>query len=414
MNLPLFLAKRLYKTNNGKETASRPAVLIAKLGIAIGLAVLLITLSVVVGFKKEVRDKVVGFGVHLRVCNAEAGDNFESLPVAVSDSMMNGLSGIEGVKHLQRYIFKPGMIKTDNDFQGVVLKGVGEEYDASFFKNHLVEGVFPRFTSEKASNEVVISKVLADKLHLKLGEKIFIYFIQGGMKVRRMKVAGIYETHFNEYDDMFILTDLYALRRLNRWDKDCVTGVEMELNRYGDLQTVTDRVGETIMGKKDRLGSLFTVLNIEQLNPQIFAWLGLLDMNFWVIIILMIGVAGFTIISGLLIIIIERTSTIGVLKSMGTDNRTVRKTFLWLAVFLIGRGMLWGNAVGMAFFCVQKYWAPLTLDPGTYYMDRVPVSMEWWMFLLLNAGTLLIAVLMLIGPSYLITRIHPANAMRYE
>ena len=374
MNLPLFIAHRIYRDNDSGKQVSRPAVLIAMIGIAIGLAVMIVTVSVIVGFKKEVRDKIAGFGSHIQITNLNAGSLYESLPISMTTAELDSLRANTDIHHVQRYSLKAGMIKTDEAFQGMLLKGIGPEYDTEFFRRHLLEGEMPQFSDTASSNRVVISRSLADKLKLKLGDKMDTYFIQDDIRARRLTIAGIY-------------------RR---------------------LEDVTWELASALEGKTDRYGQEFCARNIEQLNPGIFAWLGILDVNIWVILVLMIGVAGFTMISGLLIIIIERTSMIGVLKSLGADNRTIRHLFLWFSVFLIGKGMLWGNAIGLAFYFVQRFFGLFKLDPTTYYMDTVPVSFNLWIFLLLNVGTLLASVLMLVGPSYLITRIRPADSMRYE
>ena len=368
----------------------------------------------IIGFKSEVRDKIIGFGSHIQISNSDAARSFETRPIAVTDSMIAALADNPDVKHVQRYSTKPGMIKTSDAFQGMVLKGIGPEYGSSFFRRHLVEGEFPQFSDSASTNRVVISKAMADKMKLKLGDKIDTYYIQDEVRARRLTVTGIYQTNFSEYDNLFLLTDLCLVNRLNKWRPDQVSGVELELYDYDKLEEATYRIADEVSRRPDPYGADYCVLNVEQLNPQIFAWLGILDVNIWVILILMTGVAGFTMVSGLLIIIIERTSMIGVLKSLGANNLTIRKLFLWLAVFLIGKGMLWGNVIGLAFYFIQKWFGLFRLDPETYYMDTVPVSFNIWIFLLLNVGTLLASVIMLLGPSYLITRIHPANSMRYE
>lgn len=393
---------------------SRPAVLIAMAGIAIGLAVMLIAVAVVIGFKSEVRNKVIGFGSHIQISNFDAVRSYETHPVVVNDSMMAALSADPGVKHVQRYSTKPGIIKTGDAFQGMVLKGVGPEFDADFFRSHLVEGEIPVFSDSVSTNQVVVSKAIADKLKLKLGDKIYTYYIQGDVRARRLTVKGIYRTNFSEYDNLFMLTDLYTVNRLNNWKEGQVSGAELQVHDYDRLEETTYRIAVDTDNQKDTLGGTYYVQNIVQMNPQIFAWLDLLDLNVWVILILMIGVAGFTMISGLLIIIIERTQMIGILKALGADNLTIRKVFLWFSVFLIGKGMLWGNAIGIAFCLLQSRFNIFKLNPETYYVDTVPVSVNLWIFLLINIGTLLASVLMLLGPSYLITKINPASSMRYE
>ncbi|MDE5710343.1 ABC transporter permease [uncultured Bacteroides sp.] len=414
MNFARFIALRIYRADEPGEQVSRPAVLIAMIGIAIGLAVMIISVSVIAGFKSEIRDKIVGFGSHIQISNIDATGSYETRPVIVDDSMRIALAGYAGVKHVQRYSTKPGMIKTADAFQGMVLKGVGPEYDRNFFLRHLVEGEFPQFSDSTSSNRVVISKSFADKLKLKVGDKIDTYYIQDDVRARRLEIVGIYQTNFSEYDNLFLLTDLYIVNRLNKWKPNQVSGVELEIRNYDKLEETTYEIAADTDEHPDCHGAKYCVRNVEQLNPQIFAWLNILDVNIWVILVLMVGVAGFTMISGLLIIIIERTSMIGVLKSLGTDNLTIRKVFLWFAVFLIGKGMLIGNGIGLAFYFIQRWFSLFKLDPETYYMATVPVSFNVWLFLLLNAGTLSASILMLIGPSYLITRISPATSIRYE
>ncbi|MDE5702662.1 MAG: ABC transporter permease, partial [Bacteroides sp.] len=391
-----------------------PAVLLARIGFAIGLSVMFVTVSVVVGFKREVRGKVTGFGSDIQLTNADAARSYETRPVVVDDSLLSRLSAYPEVKHVQRFSTKPGMIKTAEDFQGMVLKGVGPEFDPAFFRRHLLEGELPQFSDTASSNRVLISKSLATKLRLKLGDKIDTYYIQDEDRARRLLIAGIYQTNFSEYDHLFLLTDLYLVNRLNGWEQGQASGAELQVEDYSRLEETTFRIAADMDGMVDRYGEDYCVRSVEELNPQIFAWLDILDVNIWVILVLMIGVAGFTMVSGLLIIIIERTSMIGVLKSLGADNTTIRRVFLWFAVFLIGKGMLWGNAIGFAFYFVQKAFGVFKLDPETYYMDTVPVSFNLLLFFLLNAGTLLASVLMLMGPSYLITKIRPANSMKWE
>ena len=414
MSFPLFIARRLYRDTDGGKQVSRPAVLIAMVGIAIGLAVMIITVAVVIGFKREVRNKVTGFGSHIQITNFDAVRSYETHPVVVGDSMMAALVANPGIKHVQRYSTKPGMIKTDDAFQGMVLKGVGPEFDATFFRDNLLEGEIPAFSDSAATGQVVISKALVDKLKLKLGDKIFTYYIQDNVRVRPLTVTGIYQTNFSEYDNLFLLTDLYTVNRLNNWKPDQVSGAELQVKDYDRLPDITYAVAESTDNRADKYGGVYFVQNIEESNPQIFEWLGLLDLNVWVILILMIGVAGFTMISGLLIIIIERTNMIGILKALGANNLTIRKVFLWFSVFLIGKGMIWGNAIGLVFCLIQSQFHLFKLDPESYYVDSVPVSFNVWLFLLINAGTLLASVLMLLGPSYLITKINPASSMRYE
>ena len=415
MNWKLFIAKRIYRSNEGGKEVSKPAIRIAMSGIAIGLAVMIVSVAVVIGFKHEVRDKVVGLGSDLVITNFDAQKSYETIPVEAGDSLLDELRATVGVKHVQRYSTKPGMIMTGEDFLGMVLKGVASEYDFSFLQKHLVAGEIPAFSDTASSNRVLVSQTIANKLKLNLDDKLYTYYIEGkNVRARRLQVAGIYQTNFTAFDDLFLVTDMYTVNRLNNWKKDQVSGIELEISDDGRLEAMKDLLHEKVDMQTDRYGNTYYTQTVEEANPQIFAWLDLLDMNVWVILVLMTGVAGFTMISGLLIIILERTNMIGVLKALGADNLSIRKIFLNFSVLLIGKGMLWGNVIGLAFCFIQTRWEVFKLDPATYYVNHVPVEMNWALYVLLNVCTLLVSVLMLIGPSYLITRIHPAKSIRFE
>ena len=415
MNLARHLALRIYRGEEGEQRqASRLVVVIAMAGIAIGVAVMLISVAVVIGFKQEVRGEIVGFSSHITVMNQRVASAYDSRPVVTDDSLMALFANCPQVKHAQRFSLKAGMIKTQDAFQGMVLKGVGPEYDRRFLRRHLVEGECPQFSDSASTNRVVISRLLADKLRLKVGDKLDTYFLDEQVRARRLQVVGIYCTNFADFDRMMLFTDLCTVNRLNRWHEDQSSGMEVEVRDYEQLDETTFALADQLAEHTDRYGQRYVVVSVEQLNPQMFAWLGILDVNIWVILFLMVGVAGFTMVSGLLIIIIERTAMIGLLKSLGASNLLLRKLFLWLSVFLIGRGMLWGNVVALLLIFAQRWLGLFTLDPETYYMDTVPMALPWGYFLLINLGAFVASVLMLVGPSYLIARIHPATSMRYE
>ena len=414
MSLSFFIAHRLYCEKKEGRQISRPAVLIAKTGIAVGLAVMLVAVCVIVGFKSEVRDKIVGFGGHVQINNLEQMQPYEPLAIGIDDTLINSLAAFPNVKHIQRYSVKPGMIKTEKAFQGMVLKGVGQDYDLSFLRSHLIGGEFPNFTDSITSNQVVVSQAMAEQLELNLGDKLDTYYIENEIRIRRLSIVGIYCTGFTEYDSYFLFTDLHTVNRLNHFQSGQVSGIEVILDNYATLENDTWEIGSFLEKCIDRYGAKYTARNVEQLNPAIFAWLGVLDVDIWVILVLMMGVAGFTMISGLLILIIERAAMIGTLKSLGANNGIIRRVFLWLSVFIIGRGILWGNVIGLGFCLLQYYTGLLTLDAETYYMDTVPIAFNIKYLILLNAGTLLASVLILLGPSYLIARIRPADAMRFE
>lgn len=415
MNWKLFVARSIYRNRESGKEVSKPAVLIATWGVAIGLAVMIVSVAVVIGFKHEVRDKVVGLGSDISVTHMEARNVYDTAPVVAGDSLLDALRATEGVKHVQRYSTKLGMIMTDDNFLGMMLKGVAQEYNWAFLKKHLQEGEIPQFTDTASTNLVLVSRTIADKLHLKTGDRMFTYYIDGKqVRARRMKVAGIYQTNFAQYDNLFLLTDLHTVNRLNGWKPDQVSGIEAEVKDYDRLEEVKEAIADKTDPLTDRHGALYYTQTVEEINPQIFAWLDLLDMNVWMILVLMTGIAGFTMISGLLIIILERTGMIGILKAMGADNASIRKVFLSFSVFLVSKGMVWGNAISLMFIAVQANFHLLKLDPATYYIDRVPVEFNVWWWVLLNFCTLVVSVLMLVGPSYLIAHIHPAKSIKFE
>lgn len=412
--MELFIARRLYKSEQGSRSVSRPAVLIAQIGVALGLAVMLVTIAVSFGFKHEVREKAVGFSSHIHISNYESGQSYEALPVAADSALLGRLAAIPSVEHVQRYAAKPGVFRTDNDFIGYILKGVGEDYDLSFYAQYLKEGVLPQFSDSVASGNILISRVIADKLQLNVGDKVDSYFLQGTMRARRYTVAGIYETGFNEYDRLFVIADLKAVQALNRWEPDQVTGVEVVLSDFSKVEDMNWELGTLLDRTEDKYGNQYLVQSVTDINPGLFAWLDVLDMNVWLILALMIGVAGFTMISGLLILIIERTQFIGILKALGASNASVRKAFLYLAMLIIGKGMLWGNVVGLGLCAVQKFTGLIPLDPANYYLDRVPIEFNWLFILAVNVVMFVLSVLILIVPSHLISRIYPTKAMRFE
>ena len=417
MNFPLFIARRIYSDHIGdQQKVSKPAIRIAVAGVAIGLAVMIISVCVVLGFKHTIRDKVVGFGSHIQVANfytlqSSAIDQ----PIAIGDSMINVLKKTEGVKHVQRFAMKQGILKTDNDFLGVMFKGVGPEFDSTFIHKNMVEGSIPHFSDQQSTNRILISKDMANKLRVKAGDRIFAYFIgDGGVRTRRFTISGIYQTNLAQYDKTTCFCDLYTARKLNAWTDDMVTGAELTVNDFKQLSTTANDIINRVNRTQDQYGNTFSSKTIRELSPQIFSWLDLLDLNVWIILAIMIAVAVVTMISGLLIIILERTTMIGVLKALGARNSTVRHTFLWFAAFIIGKGLLIGDVLALALILLQKFTGFAKLDPQTYYVDVVPVELDWMLIVALNVATMLIALFVLIAPSYLVSHIHPAKSMRYE
>ena len=430
MNHELSIARRLFGVRNESGRVSRPAITIAICGVAVGLAVMIISVCVVLGFKEEIRNKVIGLGGHIEVINYQSMYNAESQPIVIDDVLMLQLSRTPGVAHVQRFCLKAGMLKTDAAFQGIVLRGVGEEYDIDFLAAHLVEGRIPQFSSAKSSESIIVSQMIANRLNLHVGDKVYAYFFSQTVKARRFHVVGIYETHLTEFDKNWVFTDLYTCNRLNGWENDQVSGAELVVAQPNSssglsaifsstvsaeqLNTTAIRVASRVNTKEDHYGNTYTSPTIQELYPSIFSWLSLLDTNVWVIMILMIGISLFTMTSGLLIIILERTNFIAVMKSLGSTNYSLRKVFLYFAAMLIGRGILWGNILGIGLCVLQQQFHLIHLDPATYYVDAVPVLFSWPLIVAINIATVVISVLVLIVPTYLISHIEPARVMRFE
>ena len=415
MNLSFFIAKRIYSDKGDKRKVSRPAIHIATAGVAIGLAVMILTVSVVLGFKHTIRDKVIGFGSHIQVANFLTMQSSDPYPICIDDSIMRVIKGIEGVAHVERFALTQGILKTDEDFLGISFKGIGPEYDLSFIKSNLKSGSLPSCSDSANKGNLLLSSATADKMNLKTGDKVYAYFISDtGVKMRRFTVSGIFQTNMSQFDNSLCFTDLYTARKLNNWDGQLCSGAEVRVADLQLIDAVASRIADKVNRTTDHEGNIFSSQTIYESYPQIFSWLSLLDVNVWIILALMICVAGFTMISGLLIIILERTQMIGVLKALGMKGASVRHTFLWFAVFIIGKGMLIGDLLAAAIIVLQRQTGFISLDPTTYYVSEAPTEVNLPAFLLVNAATLLISVLVLVGPSFLISHIHPAKSMRYE
>lgn len=415
MNFPLFIARKINGNEDKDRKVSKPAICIAMLGVAIGLAVMIVSVCVVLGFKHTIRDKVVGFGSHITVANFNSFQRSENYPIVVNDSLKHTLMQTQGVHHVQRYAYTQGILKTDDDFLGVMLKGVGSDFDSTFIHQNMVAGSIPAFSDVKSQQKILLSKAIAEKLDLKVGDRIYAYFVnEQGVRTRRFTISGIYETNLKQFDSQICFTDLYTTNKLNGWQPEQCSGAEVQVNDFEQLDAVALNILNKVKGKTDRYGDSYSTATIMEQNPQIFSWLDLMDLNVWIILALMVSVAGVTMISGLLIIILERTQMIGIMKAMGTKNAQIRHIFLWFATFIIGKGLLWGNLVGLGLVFLQKYTGLVTLDPKTYYVSTVPVELNVLLILALNLATLLICVFVLIAPSYLISHIHPAKTMHYE
>lgn len=415
MKFELFIARNIYF--NGDSAAKRlsPAVKIATAGIALGVAVMLLSVAIVIGFKHEVSDKVFGFGSHVTISGMNEEAYLSVVPVSVDSAICSDLNADPRVKHIERSVETPAVFKTDTDFAGVLIKGIGSEHDTVFFHNSLVEGRLPSVSAASPSNEVLVSSPIADRLGLSVGSSIYCYFINAeNVKARKFKICGIYRTNFTDYDQLYVVGDIRVLQQVNGWDDDQYTSLEIKLDNRDYVKPFTEELFFSLLGQHDKYGVMYYVCSTYDKNPQLFEWLNLLDMNVWIIIVLMSVVAGFTIVSGILIIILERTSMIGTLKALGARNGVIRKIFLFLSSFLIVKGLVWGNIIGLI-LCGLQYWFKLVkLDPAVYYISAVPIELDWRIFILLNIGSLLLFTLMVVVPTYIISRIKPATTMRFE
>ena len=411
MNFPLFIAKRIYSDKGDRRKVSRPAIRIATIGVAIGLAVMIVTVSVVLGFKHAIREKVAGFGSHIRVYNVQA----TGYPICINDSTLKAYEAVEGVRHAERFAMTQGILKTDEDFLGVMLKGIGPEYDTTFISENLVEGTLPQFSDDKTKYPLVVSKTIAQKLRVKTGDKLFAYFIgQDDVRARRFTICGIYQTNMKRFDDQICLTDLYVTQRLNGWDSLQCSGAELLVNDFEQLKPTNLNVLRSLKGQTDRYGNTTVSYAITEVYPQVFSWLELLDVNVWIILGLMVSLAGFTMISGLLIIILERTQMIDILKALGAGNGSIIKTFMYYGIMITARGMLWGNVLGIGLVMLQQYTGIITLDAQTYYVSEAPMELNPLLIAIINLQTILSCAVVLLLPCILILFIHPARSMHYE
>lgn len=414
----LFIAKRLYYAQTDKDKkVSLPAIRVALTAIIVGMVVMIITIFVAVGFKQEIQHKVAGFGSHIQIVNFDNNNTYEMQPISVSDSLLQEIALLDGVEYVQRFATKPGMLKTDSAFQGIIFKGMplpdGTREAAksgwTFFEEYLTAGHLP-----EQKNEVIISNTMSKLLNLGVGDSFYAYFIEKQIRSRKLQVAGLYNTNFSDYDKSFVIGDIRQVQILNNWEENQVSGIDIQIDDFSQLGKTSDEVWTKTANKADENGDFLYTQNIVDTNPNIFSWLELLNVNVVVIIILMLCVAGFNIISGLLILILDAVQFIGILKALGADNGYIRRIFLCRAGFLILNGMVWGNVAGLLLCAIQYFFHIVPLDPAAYYVNYVPITFHWSWWFALNAGTFAISMLILLAPSAIITRISPAKVMHFE
>ncbi len=442
MNTELFIAKRIIFSKSYSNKISGPVIKIAIAGIALGIAVMIIAVSVVTGFQNEIRNKVIGFGSHIQVTRFSLNNSYESDPIFIDTTLSNKIKNIEGVRHIQTFATKAGIIKTDKEIYGAVLKGVGNDFDWSFFNNKIIEGKPFIASDSTSSSQTIISKYIANKLNLKVGDHLHVYFIQNPPRARNFEISAIYETGLEELDDKYILVDIKHIQKLNDWQASQIGGYEVLLDNnelfnstlksfYLDsgipklIATITnsnddnndiykdnlDKIGEKVYATA---GSEIDTKTIKELYSQIFDWLDLQNINVQIIIILMLLVAGINMISALLILILEKTNMIGILKAIGAKNTSIRKIFLYNAAYLTSLGLLWGNVIGISLCLLQYYFKIIPLDEQSYFVPSVPVDLNMANILFLNIGSLIVCMLMLIIPSGIVAKISPVKAIKFN
>lgn len=417
MNFNLYIARRIFSAKENRNNLSHRIVNIALFGIVLGLVVLILSVAIVTGYKSEVGRKVIGFGSHLQIINLDSNQSFETSPISQDQPFLTDLKNIEGIRHVQVFATKPGIIRTDDEIQGVVLKGVGSDFDWSFFQENKVVGEPFQIQDTVQSNKVWISQQMASLLELTIGDNLSMFFIDPSEAIprqRKFELAGIYKTSLEEFDRMFVLVDIKHIRRLNNWKNDEVSGFEILVNDFSQLSKQEKSVRDLLLRNTSPESPVLQVISIKDKYRHIFDWLGLLDMNVWVILALMVLVAGFNMVSSLLVIILERTQMIGILKAMGARNWSIRKVFLYFSVMLILKALVLGNILGIGICLIQQYTHVFKLDPSSYYLEYVPVNLTILPLLLLNVGTVLITTLMLLLPSYFITKVSPEKTIRFE
>ena len=411
MNFEFFIARRIIASKDYKSSISAPIIKIAITAIALGIIMMLVSIATGVGLQKKIREKVSAFNGDIIITNFDTNfSNDSQNPIPKNQPFYPTFKDIDGIKHVQVTASKGGVIRTETDFEGVVVKGVGSDYDWEYFNDYLIEGKLPDFTGE-LNEDILISEYLANRLHLKLGDKVTTFFLNDEVskipRSRGFDIVGIYNSGFQQFDEQFIITDIRHIQRLNKWEDDQIGAFEVFVNDFDNIIPIGNEV-------YNETGSTLDTQTIRTKYASIFEWLDLFDFNIIMIIGIMILVAGINMITALLVLILERTQMIGILKALGSSDWSVRKVFLYNAMYLIGVGLFWGNVIGIGLLLVQKYGKVFKLNPDTYYVNEAPVYLHWDYILILNAGTFLLCLLMLLIPSFIISKISPVKAIRFE
>ena len=411
MNYEYFLAKRIIGNKSYKSSVSAPIIKIGIAAIAISTIVMLIAIATGIGLEHKIRDKAVAFNGHITISNFDSNASEGSqVPVSKNQDFYPKFNSVEGVSHVQAVANKFGIIRTNTDFEGLFLKGVGTDYDWRYFKEFLIEGRLPKYT-QKYSNEVLISKYLADRLGFVVGDNFQMYFMKSDPSkppsIMKYAVVGIFNSGFEELDKTYVIGDINHVQRLNRWTKDQIGNFEVFITNYNDLE----RIGKEVYAQTP---STLDAMTVKQKYATIFEWIPIFTTNIYGIIGIMILVGAINMITALLVLILERTQMIGILKALGRSNWSIRKLFLYNASYLIACGLFWGNLIGIGVLLLQKQFEFLKLDPSVYYVTVAPVYLDWTYVVLLNLMTFVLCLLMLLIPSFLISKIVPVKAIQFE
>lgn len=406
MNFEYFISRRI-RTRTG-ESFSRPIIRVSIGGIALGLAVMLISVAILKGFQKEISEKVVGFGSHIQISHFDSNNSYEPTAIKINNEDLEKIKSLKGVNQINSFGLKAGIIKTEEQIHGAVLKGINKSYDWKFFNDRMIEGKVPTFSDTAASTDILISKRIADLLNFKVGSNIRMYFIiNDQVRGRKFTVSGIYETGLTEFDEMYIIGDISHIQKLNNWISGEVSGYEIKISDFESIDEISESIYSVI-------GYDLNTQTIKQLYPQIFDWIEIQDLNVLIILILMTLVSGITIISTLLILILEHTRDIGILKAMGASVNSIRKIFMYTSLYITLYGVLWGNIIALVLIYLQKQFGLIPLPAESYFLSDVPVAISIWQILLINIATIVICYLMMLIPSFVVKYISPVKAIRFE
>ena len=412
MNLPYFIAKRLTSEKKEEASISSPILTIAVIAIALGIIMMLVSVATGIGLREKIREKISAFNGHIIISNYDNNQSEVSLtPIDKNQDFYPNFTSVNGVNHIQAVITKAGVIRTETTFEGIIFKGVGTDYKFKNLDEYLVEGRIPNVTQERENAEVLISEYLAKRMEFSLGDKFTTHFLKDDPSerpnLRQFEIVGIYNSGFQEFDANFVFGDIRHLQRMNRWSENQIGNFEVFINDF-------NQISQKGLEVHSQTPSTLDTQTIAEKYYSIFDWLKITDSNIYLIIILMLLVGIINIAVALLVMILERTQMIGILKAMGSDNWNIRKIFLYNAFYLITRGLFWGNLIGLGILLIQKYFGIVKLDPKSYYVNTAPVYLHWDYVLALNIGTILVCLIVLLIPSYIITKISPVKAIRFE